>query len=107
MIFAMDPVNMQAVHTTESTNFGAEPIRKPVNKGWMGDGIFVSVGPKWKHSRELLKPLSGKAQAQVAKLSNFDVHLERLLDLIPRDATTVDLQPLVRRLVSPILRNAA
>lgn len=105
MIFAMDPVNMQAVHTTEFTNFGAEPIRKPVNKGWMGDGIFVSDGPKWKHSRALLKPLSGKAQ--VANLSNFDVHLERLLDLIPRDATTVDLQPLVRRLVSLILRNAA
>ncbi len=67
-----------------------EPIRKTVNQGWMGDGIFVSDGPIWKQSRTLLKPAFSKNQ--YGNLSSFDVHVKRLLALIPRDESTVDLQ---------------
>ena len=100
VLYTMEDANIQAVHTTEFRNFGAEPIRKTVNQGWMGDGIFVSDGAMWKHSRSLLKPMFSKGQ--YADLPSLDVHVNRLLALVPGDGVTVDLQPLFQRLVRPI-----
>jgi hypothetical protein len=95
----MDDANIQAIHTIDFKHFGVEPIRKTVNQGWMGDGIFVSDGPKWKHSRSLLKPVFSKGQ--YADLPSLDVHVNKLLALVPGDRVTVDLQPLFQRLVRP------
>ena len=98
IVYTMDAANIQSVHTREFKSFGVEPIRKTVNQGWMGDGIFVSDGPIWKHSRTLLKPYFSKDQ--FADFSSFDTHVERLLTILPQDGTTIDLQPLFQRLVS-------
>lgn len=101
IVYTIDAANIQFVHTREFKNFGVEPIRKTVNQGWMGDGIFVSDGPVWKHSRTLLKPAFSKNQ--YGNISSFDVHVKRLLALVPRDESTVDLQLLFQRLVSPLV----
>lgn len=69
-----------------------------INQGWIGDGVFSSDGPVWKHSRTLFKPVFPKGQ--YANLPGLDVHVKRLLALVPRDETTVDIQPLFQRLVS-------
>ena len=98
IVYTIDAANVQVVHTREFKSFGVEPIRKTVNQGWMGDGIFVSDGPIWKHSRTLLRPTFSKEQ--FADLLGLDVHVKRLLALVPRDETTVDLQLLFQRLVS-------
>lgn len=101
IVYTIDSTNIQFIHTREFKSFGVEPIRKTVNQGWMGDGIFVSDGPIWKHSRTLLKPAFSKNQ--FADLSSLDVHVRRLLALVPLDGTTVDLQLLFQRLVSPLI----
>ena len=96
-IFTADAAVMHAINTTQARCFGVEPIRQTVNKGWMGDGIFVSDGPKWKESRLLFKPLFLKTQ--VLPLQRFDGHLENLFRNIPGNGTTIDLQSLFRRMV--------
>ena len=98
IIYTIDVANIQAIHTTEFDHFGVEPIRKSVNQGWIGDGIFVSDGPLWKHSRNFLKPAFSKSQ--FADLLSFGTHVDRLLTLVPSDGASVDLQPLFQRLVS-------
>jgi hypothetical protein len=39
-------------------------------------------------------------RVEIADLENFEIHVGWLSDLIPRGGTTVDLQPLFKRLVS-------
>lgn len=101
IVYTMDAANLQAINTTQFKSFGVEPIRKTVNHGWMGDGVFVSDGPKWKSSRTLLKPAFAKGQ--FGDLVRLEVHVGRLLALVPRDGSTVDLQLLFQRLVSFLL----
>ena len=38
-------------------------------------------------------------KTQIGDLTSFDVHVSRLLAIVPKDGTTVDLQPLFQRLV--------
>ena len=98
IVYTMDAANLQSIHTNHFQKFGVESIRKTVNQGWMGDGIFVSDGLKWKSSRTILKPAFAKGQ--FGDLVRFETHVERLLALVPRDGSTVDLQLLFQRLVS-------
>ncbi len=100
LLYTIDPANIKAIHTVEFNSFGVESIRKPVNHGWIGDGIFMSDGSVWKLSRTLLKPVFSKGQ--YANLPGLEVHVQRLLALVPRDGTTIDLQPLFSRFVSLI-----
>ena len=97
-IFTCDARVIQAVHTTYNDALGAEPFRKPANKGLIADSVFISDGDVWKHSRDLLKPIFKRSQ--IADLHNFELHIQRALNEIPTDGSTIDLQELFRRLVS-------
>jgi hypothetical protein len=55
-------------------------------------------GPFWDHSRALIRPTF--TRANVANLPAFEVHFQRFLRLLPKDGDTVDLKPLLYRLVS-------
>ncbi|MCJ1248985.1 hypothetical protein MMC30_006206 [Trapelia coarctata] len=61
-----------------------------------GDGIFNRSGAAWQRSRDMLRPHF--ARSQIADLPMVEKHIPQLLDLIPRDGSTVDLQPLFFRL---------
>lgn len=98
VIYTSDMENIQAINTTQFDNFGVEGIRRQANANWVGEGVFVSDGATWKHARKLVMPIF--ARAHIADLSGFSKHLNRMLDLIPRNGETVDLRPLFRRLVS-------
>ena len=39
------------------------------------------------------------ARRQISDLRGFELHLERLMGLLPEDGETLDLRPLLRRLV--------
>ena len=72
-IFTCDARVIQAVHTTYNDVLGVEPFRKPANEGLIGDSVFISDGPVWKHSRDLLKPIFKRSE--VAYLENFEPHV--------------------------------
>ena len=101
VLYTSDPQNIQAINTTEFDNFLVNPLRRPANDDWVGEGIFVSDGQDWKQARKIIMPIF--ARAHVADLSGFKVHLDRMLQLLPEAGETVDLKPLFRRLVCGIL----
>jgi cytochrome P450 len=67
---------------------------------YVGKGIFTTEGAEWKHSREMLRP--SFERSQVADVSLLEKHVCRLLSLIPKDGTTIDLQPLFHHLTLDI-----
>lgn len=98
VLYTMDPHNIQTVVALEFEKFGVEPLRQATSGSWMGKGIFVTDGQVWDHARKTLRPVFHRAQ--VGNLAAFEKHVSRMIDLIPRDSSTVDLQTLFHRLVS-------
>ena len=63
----------------------------------VGRGVMDSDDPQWRHSRDMVQPLFKREQ--ISDLEGFDVHVSNLLSLIPRDSSTIDMQPLFARLL--------
>lgn len=61
----------------------------------VGDGLMSTDGLTWKARRAILTPIFAQATHHQHL---FEQHVTRLLDLIPEDGSTVDLQPLFDRL---------
>ena len=97
VINTMEPANFQQVAAHSFHDYGKLAMRNKALSPLLGDGIFSQDGPVWRHSRDLIKPLF--MRAELSDLDSFKVHVDRFLSLIPRDGTTVDLQPLLLKLV--------
>lgn len=92
-----DPRVFKAILSTHFESFGLQPIRYDGGQGFFGNGMLVTDGPQWKLSRSLIRPAF-----DIAHVGNFDrlkVHVEQFMQLLPRDGSTVDLFPLLKRLV--------
>ena len=99
-IFTCDPTNLRSVFNTDFQSWGVQPLRLPPWGPMLGAGVMDTDGTFWKHSRGMVQPLFRKEQIErIEDLSSFDLHVSRLIDLIPRDGSTVDLQPLFARLL--------
>ncbi|KAF9885071.1 hypothetical protein FE257_000802 [Aspergillus nanangensis] len=58
----------------------------------LGHGIFTADGEHWASSRAMVRP--NFVKDQVANLESFEENMKGLLELIPTDGSTVDLQDL-------------
>ena len=96
-IDTMDAQNIQAVLSQNFRKFGVEPMRLHIGEPFIGKGVFSTDGPYWEHSRNLIRPMFAKAQ--IADFAALDVHLNRMMDRIPRDGSTVELQALLKLMV--------
>ena len=94
-ICTIDPKNLQAAFSTDFANWGVQPLREFYFGPFIGRGILTTDGTFWEHSRALIRPTFSRSQ--LADLSKFDVHMERLIKLIP-NASDIDLKPLFSRL---------
>ena len=102
VINSMEPANFQQVASLSFQDYGKLAMRNKSLSPLLGNGIFSQDGSSWKHSRDLIKPLF--MWAELSDIDSFKVHVNRFLDLIPRDGSTVDLHPLLLKLVgNPIL----
>ena len=98
MIKTIDPEVSKAVHGTFFDNFGLQPLRYDTAKNLFGNGIIVVDGPAWAHARSMIR-----SSFEIVHIANFDFlsqHVDRFMELIPQDGSTVDLLPLFKRLVS-------
>lgn len=104
VINSIRPENIQAVWSTMFKDWGVGPVRLPAQDPFCGHGFITTDGPEWEHSRALLKPSFNRANA--IDLPTLESYLKKLIDKIPRDGSTVDLQPLLFSLVSHIVWNS-
>lgn len=64
---------------------------------FLGKGIFSLDGTDWNHSRDLIKPIFSRSE--LSDMNTLGLHVDRFLDKIPCDGTTVDLQQLLHNFV--------
>jgi len=96
-INTMNDKNIQAVLSRSFDDFGVEPMRLHIGEPFIGRGVFSTDGPYWKYSRDLIKPMFAKAQ--ISSFTTLDIHLDRMMERIPRDGSTMDLQALLKLMV--------
>ncbi|KAL9584718.1 MAG: hypothetical protein Q9212_001950 [Teloschistes hypoglaucus] len=99
-LFTCEPENIKAILATDFTSYSVGEARKQQLRPILGDGIFTTDGPAWQHSRDLLRPCF--ARSQIGDIDLFEKHFQHLLNAIPRDNSTVDLQDLFFRLTLDI-----
>lgn len=95
-----DPENIKTLLATDFDTWSLGQERINMMTSFLGHGIFTNEGPAWKHSREMLRPCFERSQ--VADMSLFEKHVDRLIDVLPADGETVDLQPLLHELTLDI-----
>ena len=93
-ILTIEPENVKTILSLRFKDFTLG--NRPAIMGkFLGNGIFVNDGEDWAHSRAFLRPSFVADQA--TDLSLIETHVQDLFKLIPRDGSTVDLQPLFFR----------
>ena len=68
---------------------------------FFGNGIFSQDGALWKHSRDIIKPLF--TRAEISDVDSFRLYADRMFSLIPSDGSTVDIHPLLLKLVRSLV----
>ncbi|RAL15235.1 cytochrome P450 [Aspergillus homomorphus CBS 101889] len=96
VVLTSDPENIQAILATQFSSFGLSHFRHRQYQPLFGDGIFTSDGPRWEHSRRMLRPQFTKDQ--VPPLEWFDAHARRFIDCLPPGGQEFDVQQLFFRL---------
>ncbi len=92
LISTIEPENLKSILTTNFDDWALPDIRKYAFNPLMGSGIFTTHGPAWKHSRQLLKPNFDRSQ--VGNLPMLETHVKHLIQAVPKDGSTIDLQEL-------------
>jgi cytochrome P450 len=98
VINTMDAVNHQYIHALGFEGFGKPNQRMKIAAPILGNGIFVAEGAHWKHSRSIIKPIF--ARAELENMAMMVKHVARFITLLPRDARTFDIQPMLKKMVS-------
>ena len=97
VINTMEAANIQQVAALSFQDWGKVSARNISSSPFLGRGIFTSDGAFWKHSRDLIKPTF--TRSEISDVNSLGVFVDRLLKLIPRDGTMIDIQPLIHKLV--------
>lgn len=97
VINTMEATNIQQVAALSFHDWGKVSSRNSFVSPFLGRGIFSEDGPYWKHSRDLIKPTFSRAE--ISDIDSLSTFVERMIHLIPRDGSTIDVQPLIHKLV--------
>ena len=88
----VEPENLKTMLALKFKDFSLPDRRKSAFLPVLGAGIFTTDGAAWQHSRELLRP--NFVRSQVGDLETFETHVNHLVQAIPRDGSTVDIEDL-------------
>ncbi|TGO60154.1 hypothetical protein BOTNAR_0150g00050 [Botryotinia narcissicola] len=92
----MNLLVIQPVLASSSKNFGVAPSRIPVVDPLMQDGIFTADGQSCAYHKSIAKQIFSGVRFSVVR--SLEKHINRLLESIPRDSSTTDLQSLLKRM---------
>ncbi|RDW67220.1 cytochrome P450 [Aspergillus mulundensis] len=90
-VSTIEPENLKAVLATQFNDF-CLGLREREFGPLLGQGIFTLDGPGWSHARALLRPQF--TRDQVADLDLMESHISRMIELMPKDGSTFDIQRL-------------
>ncbi|KAI0393224.1 cytochrome P450 [Xylariaceae sp. FL0594] len=97
-----DVENVKAVLSAKFEDWDLPSIRIKSFLPVLGKhSIFTTNGAEWQHSRAILRPAF--VRDQISDLQCFDRHVRRLVELIPKDGTTFDLQAMFSMLTTDII----
>lgn len=96
LVVTTEPENVKAMLATNFKDWNLPDRRKAAIVPFFGKGIFTTDGAAWQHSRDLLRP--SFTRSQISDLGALEKHIDHLVQSIPRDGSTVDLQELFFRL---------
>lgn len=96
IINTMEAANIQQVAALSFQDWGKSSARNASSSPFLGRGIFSEDGAFWRHSRDLIKPTF--ARSEISDVNSLGVFVDRLLELIPRDGATIDIQPMIHKL---------
>ena len=102
VINTIEPANIQQVAALSFQDYGKPAMRNKALAPFFGNGIFSQDGAIWKHSRDIIKPLF--TRAEVSDVDSFKIYVDRMLSLIPGDGATVDIHPLLLKMVQTLMR---
>lgn len=88
-ISTIEPENIKAVLSTNFKDFHVGTPRRRAFGPVVANSIFVADGVEWEHSRAFLRPSFSKSQ--MSDLQTLEVHVQHLLESIPKDGSTVNL----------------
>ncbi|KAH1824146.1 hypothetical protein KXX27_000732 [Aspergillus fumigatus] len=91
IIFTRDPQNIKTILSLRFKDYALGHRYKTFGP-LLGHGIFTTDGEHWAQSRAMIRP--NFVREQVADLAIFEAQMADLLELIPNDGRTVDLQDL-------------
>lgn len=100
LINTMEPTNIRQITTIAFGDYCKDPGRARAQAPFLGPSIF-SDGPIWEQARALVNPTF--ARAEIADLDHLASFADKFMELIPDDGSTVDMQPLLHRLVRMLL----
>jgi cytochrome P450 len=92
-----DPEVSKAVLSTHFDKFSLQPIRYEGEKSFFGNGMLVTDGAQWKTSRTLICPTFDVDH--IVNLDRLGPFVDCFMRLLPRDGSTINLLPLLKRLV--------
>lgn len=95
IINTMEARNFQQVTSAGFQDWGKASTTH--STPFFGKGIFSMNGAEWKHARDLVRPTFSKAE--ISDVRWMARHVDRLIVLIPRDESTIDLQVPLRKMV--------
>jgi cytochrome P450 len=97
----IDPVNIQTILTSDDWGIG---MRRKITFPLLGDGVFTQDGPKWKHSREVLRPQL--LRRRYDDLESIQGPVDDLLEILAeKKQQIVNLDPLFFRLTLDVTTN--
>jgi cytochrome P450 len=94
----IEPRNVQAVFAMDFEKWGVQPMRLFAFKPFVGAGIMCVDGKQWQRSRALIKPTFARGNIADVQLKTFTILVDQLLLCLPKDGSTIDLQPFFGRL---------
>ena len=92
LIFTTEPENLKTMLSVDFKLWSVGQPRKTTLTPFLGEGIFTSDGAAWQHSRNLLRPIFNRRQ--IGNIDMQDRHVCHLIQALPRDGSTIDLQGL-------------
>lgn len=94
---------MKALSATVWKDFGVEPMRRlnGASMPFADKGVNTTDGHMWEVSRFLIKPYF--TREAFSNTDRLEKHTDNMINLIPKDGSTFDMQILLQRWVSQSL----